>query len=93
MSPIEAVGAPISSLHSSPDLMAQRFFKEITWKPRVFSPRPKCGSQSVWRDWAAALGIDPRLAGFVGVHILQYTKHGHVAQWFARLEAREHKLS
>jgi hypothetical protein len=28
-------------------------------------------SQSVWSDWAAALGIDPtRLARFVAVHVL-----------------------
>ena len=53
-SPIKAVGAPISALHGSPDLMAQRFFEEITWEARIFSPRPKCGSQSVWSDWTAA---------------------------------------
>ena len=23
----------------------------------IFTPCPKCGSQSVWRDWASALGI------------------------------------
>jgi hypothetical protein len=30
---IEAVGAPISSLHRSPDLMAQGFFEKIAGKP------------------------------------------------------------
>jgi hypothetical protein len=34
-SPIEAVGAPICSLHRRPDLMAQRFFEEITWKTGI----------------------------------------------------------
>jgi len=32
---IEAVGTPISSLHSSADLVTQRFFEKITWKPRI----------------------------------------------------------
>jgi len=53
---IEAVGTPISSLHRGPNLMAQRFFEEIAGKAGIFSPRPKCGSQSMWRDWASALG-------------------------------------
>ena len=43
-SPIEAVGASISSLHRSPDLMAQRFFEEVARKTGILSPRPKCGS-------------------------------------------------
>ena len=41
---IEAVGAPIGSLHRSPDLMAQRLFEEVTREPSIFSPRPKCGA-------------------------------------------------
>ena len=47
--PIEAVSAPISSLHRRPNLMAQRFFQEITWKARIFPPhvlnvaRSPCG--------------------------------------------------
>jgi hypothetical protein len=93
-SSIEAVRPSIGSLDRSPDLMAQRFLKQIAGKPRILSPRPECGSQSVWRDWAAALGISPtRLARLVAVHVLQEAQHGHVAQRFARLEAREHKLS
>ena len=64
--------------------MAQRFFQEITREP-VSSPHVLNVARSPKRDWAAALRISPtRLAGFVAVHVLQ-TKHGHVAQRFARL--------
>jgi hypothetical protein len=69
---VKAVSTPIGSLHRSPDLMAKRFFEQIAGKTSIFSPRPKCRSQSMWRDWASALGIDPtNLARFVGVHVLQ----------------------
>ena len=69
---IEAVGAPISSLHRRPDLMAQGFFDEVARKLSIFSPSSKSRPESVWGDWAVALGIDPtRLAKFVAVHALQ----------------------
>src|SRR5262249_37938716 len=80
---IKAIGTPISSLHRGPNLMAQRFFEEIARETGIFSPRPKCGSQSVWRYWASALGIDPtRRARFVEVHVVQHAQHGHVAHCY-----------
>jgi hypothetical protein len=54
---IKAVSPPIGSLHRRPDLMTQRLFKEIAGKSGIFSPGPKRSLQSVWRDWATALGI------------------------------------
>jgi hypothetical protein len=84
---IKAVSAPVSSLYRSPDLMAQRFFDEIACKTGIFSPRPKCGSQSVWRDRATALGIDPTSPN--SPEFLSFS-------WpccSPGLEAREYKLS
>ena len=38
---IEAVGAPISSLHRCPDQMAQGFFDEVARKLSIFYPSSK----------------------------------------------------
>jgi hypothetical protein len=74
--------------------MAQRLFKEVAWEPRIFSPRPKCGSQSVWRDWASALRIDPkRLARFVAVTSFSTLSMAMLLSGLPGLRPGKHKLS
>jgi hypothetical protein len=69
---VEAVSSPIGPLDRIPNLMAQRFFEEVARKADILSPSSKSRPESMRRDRAVALWIDPLgLAGPISIHLLQ----------------------